>query len=83
MMKAHLTFDNEVWFAGGAWSWKGFAPGNQHSLATMKPAMRACRDCGIQNVLITMWGDNGKECSFYSLLPSLFAIRQFYESFQN
>jgi hypothetical protein len=41
--------------------------------------MRACRDCGIQNVLITMWGDNGKECSFYSLLPSLFAIRQFYE----
>jgi hypothetical protein len=24
-----------------------------------------------------MWGDNGKECSFYSVLPSLYAIRQY------
>jgi hypothetical protein len=24
-----------------------------------------------------MWGDNGGECSYYSLLPSLYAIRQY------
>lgn len=79
MLKAHKDFDNEIWFAGGAWSWGGFAPKNDYSLATMKPAMSACRDAKIENVLITMWGDNGKECSFYSLLPSLYAIRCFYD----
>jgi len=30
-----------------------------------------------------MWGDNGKECSFYSLLPSLFAIRKYADGEQN
>ena len=79
MLKAHKQFDNEIWFAGGAWSWGGFASKNDYSLATMKPAMSACRDVKIENVLITMWGDNGKECSFYSLLPSLYAIRCFYD----
>ena len=41
----------------------------------MKPAMESVKQHGIENVLITMWGDNGKECSFYALLPSLFAVR--------
>jgi len=79
MMKAHQSFGNPVWFAGGAWTWMGFAPKNQHSLNTMKPAMLACRKTGVSNIMLTMWGDNGKECSFYSVLPSLFAIRKFYE----
>lgn len=79
MMNSHKKFDNELWFAGGAWSWKGFVPSNRHSLQTMKPAMKACREYNIDNVLITMWGDNGKECSFYALLPSLYAIKRFYD----
>ena len=77
MIKAHKAFDREVWFAGGAWSWVGFAPLNEKSLKTMLPAMESVREQGIENVLITMWGDNGGECSFYSLLPSLYAIRQY------
>jgi hypothetical protein len=28
---------------------------------------------------MTMWGDNGKECSFYSVIPALYAIRRFYD----
>ena len=79
MLQIHKQFDNEIWFAGGAWSWMGFAPKNDLSLATMKPAMSVCRDMQIENILITMWGDNGKECSFYGLLPALYAIRRFYD----
>ncbi|MBO4323097.1 MAG: hypothetical protein J5836_00390, partial [Clostridia bacterium] len=79
MIKSHRKFENELWFAGGARSWKGFAPSNRYSLLTMKPAMKACKDSGINNIFITMWGDDGKECSYYSLLPSLFAIRKFYD----
>ena len=33
----------------------------------------------VENIFITMWGDNGKECSYYSVLPSLFAIKKAYE----
>lgn len=78
-IKNHLSFNNEIWFAGGAWTWTGFAPGNKNTLKTMLPAMKACRSNGINNIFITMWGDNGKECSYYSVLPTLFAIKKYYD----
>lgn len=77
MFVAHQKFGREIWFAGGAWSWQGFAPLNYYSLHTMRPAMESVRKHGVKKVLITMWGDNGGECSFFSLLPSLYAIRQY------
>ena len=79
MLKAHQQFNNDVWFAGGVWTWAGFAPRNRYSIKSMKAAMSACRDCGVDNIFMTMWGDNGKECSFYSVLPSLFAVKKFYD----
>lgn len=74
MLEAHRRLGREIWFAGGAWSWMGFAPMNGYSLATMEPAMKSVRAAGVKNVFITMWGDDGKECSFYALLPSLYAL---------
>lgn len=71
------AFGRDVWFAGGAWSWNGFAPMAEFTFRTMKPAMEAVIEKGIKNVLITMWGDNGKECSFFSLIHALYAIRQY------
>lgn len=77
MFDKHLEFGNEVWFAGGAWTWSGFAPLLSQTLASMKPAMQSVREKGIKNVLITMWGDDGKECSFFAMLHGLYAIRQY------
>lgn len=79
MFDAHKMFKNEVWFAGGAWTWTGFAPGNAFTLETMIPAMQSAKEHGIENIILTLWGDDGKECSFYSVLPSLFAIRKIYD----
>ena len=79
MIHQHKKFHNPLWFAGGAWSWYGFAPLNKWSINTMKIAMQSCAENDVENVLFTMWGDNGKECSFYSLLPSLFYFRKFYD----
>ena len=79
MMRAHINSGNDTWFAGGAWTWTGFASGNKYTLETMLPAMEAAKECGVQNIFLTMWGDNGKECSFYSVLPSLFAVRKAYD----
>ncbi|MBO5480402.1 MAG: beta-N-acetylhexosaminidase [Clostridia bacterium] len=73
----HLEFGHDVWFAGGAWTWVGFAPLLSQTVASMKPAMQSVVEKGIKNVLITMWGDNGKECSFFAMLHGLYAIRQY------
>ena len=77
MFASHKEFANDVWFAGGAWCWNGFAPFHTFSMQTMKPAMKSVAKNGIENVLITMWGDNGKECSSFAVLPALYAIRQY------
>lgn len=62
----------DAWFAGGLWSWTGFAPHNTYSISTTKAAFESCTEHGVSNVFLTLWGDNGGECSRFSLLPSLF-----------
>lgn len=77
MFAAHGQLAGDrVGFAGGAWTWVGFAPRNGYTLKTMKPAVKSAAEHGIKDIFLTMWGDNGKECSFYSVLPSLFAIKK-------
>ncbi len=76
-LSAHKQLHKPLWFAGGAWTWNGFAPLNDFTLKTMRPAMQSVIQQGIENVLIALWGNDGKECSFYSVLPSLYAIRQY------
>lgn len=77
MFDAHAEFDREIWFAGGAWTWNGFAPMNRWSQYSMKPAMKQVIEHDVKNVLITIWAGNGNECSYFSVLPSLYAIRQY------
>ena len=79
MVKAHKDFGKDIWFAGGAWSWIGFTPANRYTLQTMKPAMDVCREEGVQNIFLTLWGDNGRECSPFALLPSLYYLKRYYD----
>ena len=79
MLDMHAKFPGKTWFAGGAWTWVSYASNNAFSLKTMSLAAQSCKEHGIDNVMMTMWGDNGKLCSFYALLPSLYAIRRFYD----
>ena len=77
MMENHKQLSGKTWFAGGAWSWMGFAPFNEFTIKSMLPAIDACKKNKIRNVFMTMWGDNGAECSHFSQLPSLFYIAQY------
>lgn len=70
-IKTNKTFGRKVYFAGGAWTWKGFAPDNDYSIKTTEAAIRACDDCGVDGMFITVWGDNGAECSQFAVLPAL------------
>ena len=73
---AHNAIKSGSWFAGGLWTWAGFAPHNTFSIATMREAMKACHAKGVENVIMTMWGDNGAECSKFAVLPALFTVAQ-------
>ena len=71
-IRAHKAFGRDITFAGGAISWCGFHSANHVSLDRIPKAIRACRRNGIGDILMTVWGDNGGECPFYAVLPSLF-----------
>ena len=77
MLKAHKEFGRHIVFAGGAWSWVGFAPLNGLSLHNSKCAMQACIENGIDDIFITAWKDDGSESSLFSNLPSLFAAAEY------
>lgn len=77
MLRAHRQFRNKIVFAGGAWSWTGFAPANRFSMRASECALRACLENEIDDVFITCWKDDGAECSLYANLPSLFCAAEY------
>ncbi len=79
MLAAHKKFSGETWFGGGVWTWGSYSPLNTFSLISMKEAILACKEVGTENIFMTMWGDDGRESSFYSVLPVLYALRRAYD----
>ena len=77
MIYNHKQLSKDFWFAGGTWTWTGFAPNNYYSLRTMIPALNACKKNKTKNVFFTMWGDNGGECSRYASIPALFYLAEY------
>ena len=71
-IKKHSAIKDNIWFAGGLWSWLGYAPHNKFSMSATKAAFDACANNGVRDVFLTMWGDDGAECSRFALLPSLY-----------
>ena len=77
MIENHKQLSGKTWFAGGSWSWYGLIPYNRFTLESMIPALDACRKHKIRDVIFTMWGDDGGECSHYSQLPSLLYLAEY------
>ena len=51
MIAAHKRFDNEIWFAGGAWTWAGFASGNKLAIETIKlELMNRSKQKGLEKI---------------------------------
>ena len=79
MIDTHRKFNREVWFAGGVWSWVGFVPGTSHTEYTLNKAMKVCREKNVDNIIITLWADDGKECSFFACLDALLKAKMVYD----
>lgn len=70
----HLSFENEIWFAGSTFTNFRFSCDRKKAEATMLPALEACMEKGIGTFLVTQWGDDGCECSMFSSLPTLIKL---------
>ena len=71
--------NNPQIYAAGCWNWIGYAPKNHYTNALNRNAMKAAREANIHDILVTLWSDNGKECSFFACLPAIYAAKRFYE----
>ncbi|MEG1446965.1 MAG: family 20 glycosylhydrolase, partial [Ruthenibacterium sp.] len=70
MIARHRQFSEPI-FAGGIWTWTGFAANWGLTETTMRPALLTCKKMGIKRVIATVWGDNGTECGIDGALPGL------------
>lgn len=61
----------KVTYAGACVTWIGFAPDNKLSMKVDEVALSVAERCGVDNILITTWGDNGAECSVFTTIPSM------------
>lgn len=71
MFDFHKQTKRDVVFAGGSWRWKGFAPSIETSLKYSEQALLSCIEKDCKSVFMTAWGDNGNECSLFTVLPCL------------
>lgn len=69
-------FAGKVNFAGGCAKWYGFAPNNTLSMKVDDIVFPVVKECGLDNVLMTTWGDNGDECSVFATIPSIWHAAQ-------
>lgn len=73
----YKNLSKKVSFAGGAWTWLGFCPNNSFGTEAIRAAILACRKKRIKEVFLTLWGDNGGECSPFAVLPTLVCAAEF------
>ena len=77
MIDCYNNITDNLTVAGGAWTWLGFCPNNSYSMSATKSAMKACIKKNVDEFYLTMWGDNGGECSPLAVLPTLFMASEY------
>lgn len=65
------AYAGKAGYAGATWRCLGYAPNNTLSDRVADVAFEAAFECGVEDILMTAWGDDGGECSVYTLLPSM------------
>ena len=68
MISEHKKMNRRIIFAGGIWMWGAPSVNYRQTFSSMLPALKACRKYGIEDVVATMWCDDGGECDFREAL---------------
>ncbi len=67
----HRALGSEPIMAGGVWTWNHFWTALPHAFAVTDACMQACKEKGLREIFVTLWGDDGMECDVFSALPAL------------
>ena len=80
-LQRHRLFGPKVHFAGGVHIFGNLVPNYGKSWQTLAPALAACQQEQVTQVMLTTWGDDGQETSHWLALPimQLFAERCYHE----
>lgn len=70
-IKKHQALNRPVLMASGVWTWGVLAHNFAKTIETVTPCIEACQACGIDEFLLTLWGDDGAYCDFDSALAGL------------
>lgn len=68
LIARHREFGSTPVFAGGVWCWNGYTVDYDKTFATTEPALEACKESGVREVVATLWGDGGCESNVYASL---------------
>lgn len=75
-IKQHEQMKKGTVFSGGIWTWNGLTVSYSKSILTTLPAVAACKELGMREVIATLWGDDGAETHFFQ---ALFGLQLFAE----
>ena len=76
VFKKHFELTDNVSFAGGGWTWCGFAPFNTLAEKTLIPAIKSCKENLCKDFLLTLWGDGGGECSSFMCISTSYRVAE-------
>lgn len=71
MIGKHRDLGSEPVMAGGVWTWNRLWAALPFSFTTTDACMSACKQQGLREAFVTLWGDDGMECDVFSALPGV------------
>lgn len=56
LINKHKELGSTPIFAGGIWCWNGYTVDYDKTFITTNPALMACKEAGVEEVIATIWG---------------------------
>jgi hypothetical protein len=73
----HRALGPEPLVAGGGWTWGRLVTHLPYAFAVTNACMAACKDQGVREYFLTLWGDDGMECDVFTALPVLALVAEY------
>ena len=71
MMVKYSDISDKLIFAGCSRNGKSYGAQHTMSVLTTNPALNMCKKTSVRQVFTTVWGDDNRESSVFTVLPSL------------
>lgn len=70
-LRRHYELGSKPVMASGLWTWRTLWYDHEKTRATVEPCLSACRKLGVDEIIFTLWGDDGGFCDWGSALAGV------------